>query len=130
MADPIGDQIDKLYINTIIRGARVTTHANMVLDSQSYSGVPTIYTIDVDETTGLTDVDYYWDGVEFKLKSGGSPTVTVDTYEQAVPLFTGTSFKKINVMADFAYNDGQKSFYTYDPVLGVAFLGIDFNYTE
>jgi NMD protein affecting ribosome stability and mRNA decay len=57
--------------------------------------------------------------------------ITVATYEEAVPLFTGDVFKRINVLEDNTeWGEGDKTFYTYDPELGVAFMGWVFNYDE
>ena len=56
--------------------------------------------------------------------------VTVATYAAAVPYFTGDLARRIYVLADEAYNDGVKSFYDYKPGFGIAFMGIDFNYTD
>lgn len=59
-----------------------------------------------------------------------SNSVTVNTYEEAVSHFAGDYPRTIYVKADSAYNDGKKSHYTYHPVLGVAFLGLDYNYNS
>lgn len=60
--------------------------------------------------------------------------VTVDTYEQAEAYFEGVYFRTIYVKSDTVYNDGDPSFYTYNPAMPsgqrVAFMGIDYNYTE
>lgn len=70
-------------------------------------------------------------------------SVTVSTYANAVPLFTGSLFKRIDVISDSVYNldddptsptynQGLPSFYTYNPALPsgkrVAFLGLDPDY--
>jgi len=70
-------------------------------------------------------------------------SVTVATYNDAVPLFTGSLFRRIDVIADTAYNldddpvsptynQGLPSFYIYNPALPsgkkVAFLGLDPDY--
>ena len=58
--------------------------------------------------------------------------VTVNTYNDAVPLFTGSDYKRIDVISDTNYNEGNPSFYTYNPLLPsgkrVAFLGLDPDY--
>lgn len=130
MADPQGFQNQQLYRNNKLSAMRVTTYAGMIVDSQQNSGSPKMYVVDVDESNGnAQDVLYWWDGlvvVPIKMDGGN---ITVATYEAAVPLFSGSSFKRINVLSDTAYNDGEKSFYTYDPAIGVAFMGLDYNYT-
>ena len=70
-------------------------------------------------------------------------SVTVATYNDAVPLFTGSLFRRIDVISDSVYNidedptsptynQGLPSFYTYNPALPsgkrVAFLGLDPDY--
>lgn len=79
------------------------------------------------------------DGTHSKAKFGGlsdsikesAQPVTVATYADAVPLFTGDTFKRVNVMTDNTeWGDGDKTFYTYDPEIGVAFMGWIFNYDE
>lgn len=64
----------------------------------------------------------------------GMQPITVDTYESALPYFEGGIFKTIYVKSDTVYNDGEPSFYTYNPLMPtgqrVAQFGIDYNYTE
>ena len=62
-------------------------------------------------------------------------SITVNSYEEAEELFTGNLFRRINVLSDDTpWGEGEQTFYTYDPTLPedsrVAFMGIDFNYTE
>lgn len=54
--------------------------------------------------------------------------IYVDTYAEAEPYFTGPMPREIYVAADEAYYEGYPSWYKYDPQLGTALLGIDFNY--
>ena len=58
--------------------------------------------------------------------------ITVDTYEQAEAYFEGAYFRTIHVKSDTVYNDGDPSFYTYNPAMPsgqrVAFMGIDYDY--
>jgi len=132
MGDPFGYQIPQLYgRNNKVTTLRTKTHAEMTADSLRNSGNPKFYVVDVDEANGnAQDVLYWWDGIVLSPLKMESANVTVATYDLAVPLFTGPSFKRINVLSDTAYNDGDKSFYTYDPDLGVAFMGLDYKYTE
>lgn len=80
--------------------------------------------------------------VNFARQVGATP-ITVDTYADAVPYFTGNLFRRIDVISDSDYNldedpesptfgQGMPSFYTYNPLLPtgkkVAFLGLDFDY--
>lgn len=58
-------------------------------------------------------------------------SITVDTYSDAAPLFSGDYFRRINVKSD-ERNDGQPSFYIYNPDMPegerVSFNGVDFDY--
>ncbi|MBO9640194.1 MAG: hypothetical protein J7576_18640 [Siphonobacter aquaeclarae] len=54
--------------------------------------------------------------------------VTVPTYAAAEAQFSGPRPLKVNVIADEAYNNGETSFYTYTPGLGVAQWGLDYTY--
>ena len=60
--------------------------------------------------------------------------ITVDTYEEAEALFEGNVYKTITVKADIPNNEGEPSFYTYNPALPVgkqvACLGLDYNYNQ
>lgn len=70
------------------------------------------------------------DKIKDALGIGSSSSVTVDTYEEAVPYFAGTKQRRVYVKSDEAYNDGDPSHYDYNPGVGTAFMGIDYNYKE
>jgi len=59
-------------------------------------------------------------------------TITVATYPDAVPYFTGTESRTIQVLADSTYYEGKASFYDYRPEYPdgkkVWFLGVDPDY--
>lgn len=90
-------------------------------------------------SSSLADLQTKIDAL-FPVSTGGNSSlpVVVATYEDAVPLFTGSVFKRINVTSDSAYNAdedtgvGQPSFYEYRPEMPegkkVFFLGLDNNY--
>jgi hypothetical protein len=58
-----------------------------------------------------------------------SNSITVDTYAQAVPYFTGQVARNIYVTADTVNNEGKPSIYTFHPTLGVA-LDNDFDFAN
>lgn len=70
--------------------------------------------------------------VWYKGIQGDTPTssvITVDTYEQMVAASTGNKVLKIFVNQASQYNDAGE-FFDYIPSKGIAYLGIDFNYTQ
>lgn len=78
--------------------------------------------------SGITDLDFK---EKYKnLLDNNLEEVYVQTYEDAVPYFSGSRPRIVFVAADHAYNDGDKSHYTYFQGAGEAFLGVDFNYKD
>ncbi|MCF0059966.1 hypothetical protein MUK70_12005 [Dyadobacter chenwenxiniae] len=59
-----------------------------------------------------------------------SDDITVQNYADAVPYFTGDAKRRVYVTTDFAYNEGNESFYDWIPGRGEYFLGLDPDYKD
>lgn len=130
--NPAGYEKQKLYQSSNTPSQRVTTHAEMLKVSEFKT--PMIFVVDNDEETGGEDVLYYWSGIEVRLlpKEGdyANPDITVDTYEEALQLFTGDIKRSIFINQASQYNEPGEFFTWFPEVQKVAYLGIDFNYLD
>jgi len=70
-----------------------------------------------------------FEGTEAEWLASLSGEIIVDTYEQMLVAASGQNPKKIYVAEASSYNE-ENDFFTYSPIGGIAYLGIDFNYTE
>lgn len=77
---------------------------------------------------------YWWkDGIadnDLIEQFEGVRRIYVSTYAEADPLLTGSVPLEVFVAADETYYEGEASWYKYDPQLGAALFGIDFNYKD
>lgn len=79
---------------------------------------------------GFYDGEFVW--AQYKNVSSTeftSSVITVDTYDQMLAAATGSRILEIFVNQASAYNDPGE-FFRYVPTKGIAYLGIDFNYTQ
>jgi hypothetical protein len=151
--NPIGYEKIWLYKSARMLSQRVKTYAEMQAQVVGRFE-PCLFIVDIDEDSGGEDVMYFWSGIETRIipqsdvvqeaesilvetiaaKDAVLATlpVTVATYADAVPLFTGSVFRRIDVLSDTAYNEGSPSFYEYNPAMPsgkkVWFLGLDPDY--
>jgi len=119
-----GDQSDEL----IALAADVTEkHANVEAEAEAISLTAIQIETKRQEVAGNTQVVLEAkEDIEAALNSD----VTVDTYAQAVALFTGALKRTIFINQASVYNDPGEYFIWFPAVQKAAHMGLDFNYTE
>lgn len=63
------------------------------------------------------------------LEDTSKKVLTVNTYTEMLSIAVGVAELQIFVIESTQYNDANE-FFTYVPTKGIAYLGIDFNYTD
>jgi hypothetical protein len=124
-------QLPSLFQDLFIEAANVQGMSYSIGDTLSEQDKIAAYN---SATRTITFPSPLWSSFNVWYKGSQGETVstgiiTVDTHQQMINAAIGNKFLKIFVNQASQYNDAG-DFFDYIPGKGIAYLGIDFNYTE